>query len=534
MYNAHFRFRESPFGATPDPQFYYSNAIYQEAWATLGYGIESRKGFIVLTGEAGTGKTTLLKKAMTGFGSSVKTAYVPYTPFTRAELLPSILTELGLPASDSRSAIGHFTDYLIEQFRMGNIVALLIDEAQNLSLESLEELRCLGNLETAKDKLVQIVLAGQVELEQKLDQPALRQLKQRVALRSRLRPVAHSEVKAYMDSRLQVIGHTTEKLFDPGAIEKIALYSAGIPRLINIICDNALLIAYALSEQKVSAAMIDEVAGELRLGSSFKQKSQPRAGVKPPEERETGKSAPEFLSDNKDRAPAIDEKPKNDQSINNSDDSSLVKKDADPLSAIVNRQRASKRRKAFITRQWFRPTITASVAIVLLTGLGIFLYPGESRFPLGGRKVIKMIALIPPALERESSANITQVKLSAPRTQRLSTPDQDTSALIKDVLLTAENRSKDLDARAVRPEKPREAQAENRKESTNRANLAVTGNSFVRSRPTSNAKIITTLLPGTRIQVTGRMGEYYSIRSLDTKGVRGYVHKEDAFFESAR
>jgi hypothetical protein len=212
----------------------------------------------------------------------------------------------------------------------------------------------------------------------------------------------------------------------------------------------------------------------------------------------------------------------------------LVKKDADPLSAIVNRQRASKRRKAFITRQWFRPTITASVAIVLLTGLGIFLYPGESRFPLGGRKVIKMIALIPPALERESSANITQVKLSAPRTQRLSTPDQDTSALIKDVLLTAENRSKDLDARAVRPEKPREAQAENRKESTNRANLAVTGNSFVRSRPTSNAKIITTLLPGARIQVTGRMGEYYTIRSLDTKGIRGYVHKEDAFFGSAR
>jgi general secretion pathway protein A len=539
MYNAHFRFRESPFGATPDPQFYYSNAIYREAWATLGYGIESRKGFIVLTGEAGTGKTTLLKKAMTGFGSTVKTAYVPYTPFNGAELLPSILSELGLPASDSRSAIAHFSDYLIEQFRIGNIVALLIDEAQNLSLESLEELRCLGNLETAKDKLVQIVLAGQVELEQKLDQPALRQLKQRVALRSRLRPVAHSEVKAYMDSRLQVIGHTTEKLFDPGAIEKIACYSTGIPRLINIICDNALLIAYALSEQTVSAAMIDEVAGELRLGSSFKQKNQPRGGIKLPEERETARSAPEFLSDNKNRAPAVDEKPKNDLLINDSEDWSFAEKDAGPLSAIVNCQDAPKRRKPFIARRWFRPTITASVAIGLLTGLGIFLYPGESRFPLlGGRKVIKMIALIPSALEPESSAIITQVKLSAPQTQRLSTPDQDTSALIKEdpinVLLTAENRGKALDARAVRPEKPREAQPENRKESTNRAKLAVTGNSFVRSRPTANAKIITTLLPGTRIQVTGRMGEYYSIRSLDTKGVRGYVHKEDAFFGSAR
>lgn len=539
MYNAHFRFRESPFGVTPDPQFYYSNTVYQEAWATLGYGIEARKGFILLTGEAGTGKTTLLKKAKTAFDSRVKTAYVPYTPFNHAELLPSILTDLGLPACDSRSALAYFTDYLIEQFGKGNIVALLIDEAQNLSLESLEELRCLGNLETAKDKLVQIVLAGQVELEQKLDQPALRQLKQRVVLRSRLQPVAHSEVKLYMDSRLQVIGHSTEKLFDPAAIEKIAVYSTGIPRLINIICDNALLIAYALSEREVSAAMIDEVAEELRLGSLFKEKSQPRAIGKPLEEQETVKSAPELLNDIKDRPPTIYEKPKDDPSFNDSDVSSLIRKDAGTLSATVNRQEAPKRRKAFITRQWFRPTIGASVAIVLLIGLGSFLYPGEWRFPLlGGRKIMKMIALIPSALEPKSSVIISQMKLSAPQTQRLSTPDQDASGLIKEepinVLLSAENPSKDLDAGAVRPEKPRQAQPENRQESTKRANLAVTGNSFVRSSPTSNAKIITTLLPGTRIQVTGRMGEYYTIRSLDTKGIRGYVHKEDAFFGSAR
>jgi general secretion pathway protein A len=532
MYNAHFRFRESPFGVTPDPQFYYSNTVYQEAWATLGYGIEARKGFILLTGEAGTGKTTLLKKAKSAFDSRVKTAYVPYTPFNHAELLPSILTDLGLPPCDSRSALAHFTDYLVEQFGKGNIVALLIDEAQNLSLESLEELRCLGNLETAKDKLVQIVLAGQVELEQKLDQPALRQLKQRVVLRSRLKPVAHSEVKLYMDSRLQVIGHSTEKLFDPAAIEKIALYSTGIPRLINIICDNALLIAYALSEREVSAAMIDEVAEELRLGSSFKEKSQPRALVEPLEEQETVKSAPELLNDNKHCLPSICEKPKGDPVFNDSGDSFLIRKDAGPVSAIVNRQEAPKRRKAFITRQWLRPTIGASVAIVLLIGLGSFLYPGD------GRKIIKMIALIPSALEPKSSAIIPQMKLSAPQTQRLSTPDQDASAMIKEepinVLLSAENPSKDLDAGAVRPEKPRQAQPENRQESTKLANLAVTGNSFVRSSPTSNAKIITTLLPGTRIQVTGQMGEYYTIRSLDTKGIRGYVHKEDAFFGSAR
>jgi type II secretory pathway predicted ATPase ExeA len=525
MYNAHFRFRESPFGVTPDPQFYYSNTVYQEAWATLGYGIETRKGFILLTGEAGTGKTTLLKKAKTAFDPRVKTAYVPYTPLNQAELLSSILADLGVPARDSRSALAHFTDYLIEQFEKGNIVALLIDEAQNLSLETLEELRCLGNLETAKDKLVQIVLAGQVELEQKLDQPALRQLKQRVVLRSRLEPVAHSEVKLYMDSRLQVIGHTTEKLFDPAAIEKIALYSTGIPRLINIICDNALLIAYAASEQKVSAAMIDEVAEELSLGSLSKQKSQPCALIKPPEEERTFKSAPELLNDNEHRLPTIYE-PNEDPLFNDSDDSPLIRKDAGPVSAMVTLQEAPKLRKAFITRQWLRPTIGAAVAIVLLSGLGSFLYPA------------KMIALIPSALEPKSSATIPQMKLTASQTQILSTPDQDASALIKaepiNVLLSAENPSKALDADAVRSEKPRQAPPENKQASTKRANLAVTGNSFVRSSPTSNAKIITTLAPGTRIQVTGRMGEYYAIRSLDTKRIRGYVHKEDAFFGSAR
>lgn len=535
MYNAHFRFRESPFGVTPDPQFYYSNTVYEEAWATLGYGIEARKGFILLTGEAGTGKTTLLKRAKTAFDSRVKTAYVPYTPFNQTELLPSILTDLGLPACDSRSALAHFTDYLVEQFRMGNIVALLIDEGQNLSLESLEELRCLGNLETAKDKLVQIVLAGQVELEQKLDQPALRQLKQRVVLRSRLEPVAHSEVKPYMDSRLQVIGHTTEKLFDPAAIEKIALYSTGIPRLINSICDNALLIAYAESEQKVSAAMIDEVAEELSLGSSFKQKSHSHALIKPPEEEETVKSAPELLNDNRFHPRTIYEKPKEDPLFNDSNDSSLVMKDAGRISAIVNRPEAPKRRKAFLTRKC---AMGAGVAIVLLTGLGSFLYPAGLRFPLvDGSKIIKLIAFIPSTLEPKSSAFISQMKLSAPQTQRLSTPDQDASALIKEepinVLLAAENPSKRLEAGAIRPEKPRQAQPDNRQESK-AANLAVTGNSFVRSSPRANAKIITTLLPGTRIQVTGRTGEYYTIRSLDTKAIRGYVHKEDAFFGGPR
>ena len=519
MYNAHFRFRESPFGVTPDPQFYYLNTVYQEALATIGYGVEARKGFILLTGGAGTGKTTLLKKAMSGFDARIKTAYVPCTPLNHTELLPLILTDLGLPASNGRSALGQFSDYVIGQFRTGNIVALLIDEAQNLSLNTLEELRCLGNLETAKDKLVQIVLAGQVEFEQKLEQPELCQLKQRVVLRCRLKPVADTEVRLYMDSRLQVIGHSTDRLFDPEAIEKIALYSTGIPRLINSICDNALLIAYALSEGKVSAAMIDEAAEELFLGSSFKQEGQPRSLVKLLEEQETVTSAPEFVLKDVEHCPlTIYEKPKDEPLFG---DWSMGE-DEGTLSATANCQELPNGSKPFIDQQWFRPTIGAFVAIVLLTALGIFLYPRESIFPLpdfhsegamprAGRKVIKEVALVPSALA----------------------PNQDTSALIKEepinVLMAAVNPSKGMGSGAVQPGKP-----ENKEQSTKRTNVAVTDNSFVRSSPTSNAKIITTLLPGTRIQVTGRMGEYYRIRSLDTNGIRGYVHKEDAFFGSAR
>jgi len=162
MYNAHFKFREAPFGVTPDPQFYYSNAVYREALATLCYGIDARKGFIVVAGEAGTGKTTLLRKAMRSFESNIKVAYICNTLVSFTELLRLILHDLGLPIStdDKLTMIGQLNEYLIEQLTARNVVALLIDEAQDLSPEILEELRLLGNLETDKDKLLQMVLIG--------------------------------------------------------------------------------------------------------------------------------------------------------------------------------------------------------------------------------------------------------------------------------------------------------------------------------------------------------------------------------------
>jgi len=531
MYNAHFKFREAPFCVTPDPRFYYANVIYQEALATLRYGIEARKGFIVITGEAGTGKTTLLRKAMHAFGSNIKTAYISNTLVGRTDMLRLMLTELGLAGcKEDRSAmIARFTYYLIEQFEQGNIVALLIDEAQNLTLETLEELRCLGNLETDKDKLLQIVLVGQPELEQKLDQPELRQLKQRVVLRCRLKPVARDEVESYMDSRLQIIGHRSEDLFDPDVVEKIAFYSTGIPRLINIICDNALLTAYALSARKVSTAMIDEVAEDLHLGQSrTEQKVRAQALINPFEEKGTFESVPAQEDDLSTKAEPL---------FNDSNDR--------PLS--MHKESISSDRAS---RHWFRPIIGTRAAIVLLTGLGLLLYSHEWRFsdsgshsniapPLDSGPKTNQFDLAASAVGAKTSTKIPQPTLPAPQIQPLSLPDQNasrarqeeaTNVSAGEKIATAQQASTGPIASDVKKAQ-RPLRGDKQKTASNSADLLVIGASFVRSRPTANAEIIATLGPGTRIQVTGPTGEYYGVRSLGRKTIRGYVHKEDAFFE---
>jgi type II secretory pathway predicted ATPase ExeA len=269
MYDKHFGLAELPFSVTPDPRFSYVNSDYREAFATLRYGIETRKGFIVITGEAGTGKTTLLRRLMHSVEATVHTAFIFNTHLSFIELLRLVLNELGVAnsARDKQTLMARLNDYLIEQLHKDHIVSLLIDEAQNLSDEMLEELRLLSNLETDRAKLIQIVLIGQPELERKLEQTKLWQLKQRVAVRSRLAPLRSEEVAAYINSRLHTVGYQGKELFDPGSVQKIALFSKGIPRLINAICDNALLIAYATSRTKISAKIVDEVARDLQLGS---------------------------------------------------------------------------------------------------------------------------------------------------------------------------------------------------------------------------------------------------------------------------
>jgi type II secretory pathway predicted ATPase ExeA len=267
MYLEHFGFREKPFNVTPDPRFFYSNPVYQETYAGLLYGIRERKGFVSLIGEVGTGKTTLLRKLMSELREPVHFVYVCYTTLTFEELLSFICADLGLVLTEKShlQRIQALNDFLLEVSKQGGTGVLLVDEAQNLGDDVLENLRLLSNLETASEKLLQIVLVGQPELERKLAQPKLRQLKQRIAIQGRLGRLKEREVGPFIASRLMAVGYEGEELFAPEAVQRIATYSKGTPRLINVICDNALLVAYSLNQQSVRAEVIEEVARDLQL-----------------------------------------------------------------------------------------------------------------------------------------------------------------------------------------------------------------------------------------------------------------------------
>lgn len=279
MYTTFFGLREKPFNVTPDPRFFYANPVYREAYASLLSGVQERKGFIVMTGEVGTGKTTLLRMLMKNLEATVRFAYLYNTTLSFEELLTYTCDELDIKVEGEGRLrrIQALNAFLIEQLRRGGTGVLLIDEAQNLEADVLENLRLLSNLETSTEKLLQIVLVGQPELEAKLAQPGLRQLRQRVSVQCRLDRLKDREVGDYVRFRLETAGAPKADLFDQRALERIAFYSSGIPRLINIICDNSLVIAYASSARRVSAGTIEEVASD--LGLTPRAKSEPTSAA---------------------------------------------------------------------------------------------------------------------------------------------------------------------------------------------------------------------------------------------------------------
>ena len=261
MYAAFYGLEEEPFNITPDPRFLYLNNTYQEALAALTYGIQARKGFLSLIGEAGTGKTTLLRHLLDTLDPSVRTVLLMNPTVSFDEILEYILMELGIPTGDT-GKLGRFhrlNEFLIEHARAGGNVALLIDEAQDLDAGVLEQLRLLSNLETSREKILQILFAGQPELEGKFANPGLRQLRQRITLRVRLRPLTPTEVAGYVRTRLERAGAPDVALFEEASLERVAALSRGIPRVINVLCDAALMTAFATGSRHVTPSVIDEV-----------------------------------------------------------------------------------------------------------------------------------------------------------------------------------------------------------------------------------------------------------------------------------
>jgi type II secretory pathway predicted ATPase ExeA len=286
MYEKFYGLAQSPFGVAPDPQFYYGTAKHNEALANLTYGIRRRKGFVVLTGEVGTGKTLLLRCLLEALRRSKVTHAFIFNPLlSTSDLLRHVVADFGIkePKTNRSDLLLQLNQFLIEVYRSGSTAALLVDEAHLLSAELLEEIRLLSNIETAQHKLLQILLVGQPELDDILDSPYLRQLKQRVALRCRLEPLDENEVRGYIDRRLQLAGAPgrLQEIFPPETLARIVFYSRGIPRLINNICDAALVNGYAQQARSVSPAIIEEVANDLRLGVNGARESHQETWITP-------------------------------------------------------------------------------------------------------------------------------------------------------------------------------------------------------------------------------------------------------------
>ena len=267
MYKSFFGLSANPFGASPDPRFLFLRPQIREALACLQYGIAARKGFVVMTGEVGTGKTTLLRAVLDTFAKGrISTAFIFNPRLEVLDFFEFVLTDFGIPIA-SRTKSGmllQLNHLLIERYRAHQLCAIIIDEAQNLSLELLEEIRLLTNLETSSEKLVQIVLSGQTELEEKLYHPSLLQLRQRVSLWCKTQPLTKEETQAYVKERLRIAGASQPVLL-PEAVELVYRYSNGIPRIINLLCENTLIFAYAEQINPIPAHIVESVGLELDI-----------------------------------------------------------------------------------------------------------------------------------------------------------------------------------------------------------------------------------------------------------------------------
>lgn len=268
MYKAFFGLKDNPFNVNPDPRFLFLTKQTEEALAGLMYGIETRKGIITLTGEVGTGKTTLINRVLDWLSQKrIHTAFLFNSRMNTNQLFDFILAEFAIPC-DSKSKsqqLMKLNNWLLDRYRAGETAVLVIDEAQNLTYPVLEEIRLLSNLETSTEKLVQIVLSGQPELEEKLKLPQLRQLRQRITLRSKTVPLSREQTHEYVVERLRIAGANGVSIFSPAAIDVVFKYAEGIPRVVNLLCEHALVNAFAEHQRPIPSEVVEEVAKEFEL-----------------------------------------------------------------------------------------------------------------------------------------------------------------------------------------------------------------------------------------------------------------------------
>jgi len=270
MYKEFFGLRTNPFNATPDPRYLFLTEQIEEALACLTFGIENRKGFVLLTGEVGTGKTTIVNRVLESLRQKkVVSAFIFNPRLSVPDFLGYLMADFGLPCeSRSKSEIlRQLNQWLLERYAAGEIAVLIVDEAQNLSDELLEEIRLLTNLETFTEKLLQVVLVGQPELEQKLKQPHLRQLRQRLTVRAKTRALTLEETGSYVVERLRVAG-CSDPIFDTSAVAAIHRYSGGIPRLVNLLSEHCLVNAFADGVKVISSDVVETVAPDFDLTDS--------------------------------------------------------------------------------------------------------------------------------------------------------------------------------------------------------------------------------------------------------------------------
>jgi general secretion pathway protein A len=268
MYKKFFGLRENPFNVNPDPRYLYLTGHIQEALACLIYGIQARKGFVLLTGEVGTGKTTVLNKLLEWCRQEqISTAFMFNPRLSELEFFDFMMADFGIPCDSAMKSrtLMKLNQWLLEQHKIGSRVVLIVDEAQNLSPQMLEEIRLLTNLETSTAKLLQIVLAGQPELEDKVNDPQLRQLRQRITLWAKTGPLTLLETHGYIKQRLRMAGSTGEEIFSSEAIEAVHHHAGGIPRITNLLCEHALISAFVEHSKTVSEKIVEDVARDFDL-----------------------------------------------------------------------------------------------------------------------------------------------------------------------------------------------------------------------------------------------------------------------------